>query len=128
MNKLTVKYIVFMFAIVMMFTACGTPTNSGMDLNDVSGNEKTMENLRIPSDFNWKTFRSVTLKLEGTPGVFEVIAENGVLIHRANIVQNQSYEFTIGVASYQREVILKHAGTTRVIDLRNQSTQLNIVL
>ena len=117
-----------MVFILMMFTACGAPTNSGMDVSDVPGNERTMNEINVPQDFNWKTFREVNLTLNGGQGAFEIQTMNGNTIYRANLIENKTNSFKIAVAAYEKEIVLKHAGETRKIVLTNTNAQLNFNL
>jgi hypothetical protein len=128
MEKQSVKLIMVMVFILMMFTACGAPTNSGMDVSDVPGNERTMNEINVPQDFNWKTFREVNLTLNGGQGAFEIQTMNGNTIYRANLIENKTNSFKIAVAAYEKEIVLKHAGETRKIVLTNTNAQLNFNL
>lgn len=108
-----------------MVASCSSPSSSKNDDQDNPAQVKTMEDIRVSPNFDWKTFRDVRLTLDGGEGLFEVVSPRGVVYHKANLLPNQEYSFNLTVPTYERNVMVKHAGQSVPLDLSDNSAQMS---
>ncbi len=78
----------------------------------------TMEDLKVPSDFNWKTTKDVNVTLKGGfNGLAEVVASNGVVYHRAFLRENVAYSVKLSVPTYEKSIRLRYMGQEVTVEL-----------
>jgi hypothetical protein len=76
------------------------------------------EQLKIASDFNWKTFKDVQLTLTGTANsIIEVASSNQTVYQRAYLSKDQAYTMKLSVPSYETSVHLLYMGKDININL-----------
>lgn len=76
------------------------------------------EQLKVTSDFNWKTFKDVQLTLTGTGNsIVEVTSANKVVYQRAYLSKDLAYTMKLSVPAYETAVHLLYMGKNVTIPL-----------
>lgn len=69
------------------------------------------EQLKVTSDFNWKTFKDVQLTLTGTANsIVEVASTNQTVYQRAYLSKDLAYTMKLSVPAYETSVHLLYMG------------------
>jgi hypothetical protein len=80
------------------------------------------EQLKVASDFNWKTFKDVELTLTGTANsIVQVVSANQTVYQKAYLSKDQAYTMKLSVPSTETSVHLLYQGQDVNINL-NAST------
>lgn len=78
----------------------------------------SMEDLQVPSNFDWKTTKDVNFNLKGEyNSLVEVLASNGKVYHKAFLTQNQNYGVKLTIPSYEKQVTLRYKGQEVPVEL-----------
>lgn len=98
-------------ALLFLFVGCDSPISNPSDvLNDTS----SIENLRVPSDFNWRTDHVVSVSLEGYElSSVRITTDEGDLLHRAILHPGTTYTVTLSLPAHQQNVIVHYRGQQR---------------
>jgi len=71
----------------------------------------TMNDLKVSSNFNWKTSHEIQITLTGfVNGLVEVASPKGVVYQRAYLQQNQPYTMKVTVPAFETTVHLLYMG------------------
>jgi len=69
------------------------------------------EQLKVTSDFNWKTFKDIQLTLTGTSNsIVEVASNNQTVYQRAYLAKDMAYTMKLSVPAYETSVHLLYMG------------------
>ena len=80
------------------------------------------EQLKVASDFNWKTFKDVQLTLTGTANsVVEVASTNNIVYQRAYLSKDLAYTMKLSVPSYETSVHLLYMGKDVSVNLSSNN-------
>jgi len=80
------------------------------------------EQLKVASDFNWKTFKDVQLTLTGTANsLVEVASANNVVYQRAYLSKDLAYTMKLSVPSYETSVHLLYMGKDVSVNLSSNN-------
>jgi len=91
----------------LIFTACDAPSNS----KDSTNSAKGMENINVPSDFDWKTTSDIQFSLTAyQKGRVQILSENGSVFHQANLGEDNSYEVKLTIPAYVDELKVMYRG------------------
>jgi hypothetical protein len=86
----------------------------------------TINEMKVPSSFNWKTSHDVKLKLTGfVNGLVEVSSPKGVVYQRAVLKLNVPYTMKISVPAYETSVHMQYMGQD--VELKLNSDNLSYV-
>ncbi len=86
----------------------------------------TMEDLKVPSNFDWKTTKDYYFTVKGNnSGLFQVISNKGTAYHRAFLTPGQTYSVKIALPAFEKEVKLLFMGQEIMVELDKQSINLN---
>jgi hypothetical protein len=78
----------------------------------------TMDDLKVASDFNWKTFENYQLDLTANEnGMVSVISEKGTVLQKAYLKQGETYSMKLAVSADQHSVKLLFRGKIAELDL-----------
>jgi len=80
---------------------------------------ETMDELVVPSDFNWKTTRDYQFNVTtASNGIATITSENGNVIYlKAFITANEAYTMKIALPSYEKKVQISFKGQTEILEL-----------
>ncbi len=79
-----------------------------------------LNNIKVPSDFTWKTIHDVQITLTGfVNGLVEVVSPKGVVYQRAFIRQDQPYTMKVTVPAYETSVHLLYMGQNVEVKMGN---------
>ncbi len=109
------KKIAFLLAITLtvFFTSC---KKDRFDYNEPK--PENMEELTIPSSFDWKTTKDIQLTLTAqSNGIVEVTNSQGIAFQKAFLMPNQPYTMKLTVPSYEKTVKLKFLGQEASLEL-----------
>lgn len=102
-----------MFALTIVFASCKKDFTETIEQTP-----ETMEDLKVPANFDWKTTTEVTVSMKsGVNGLAEVAAPNGIVYHRAFLKENETYEVKLTVPAYEKRIHLRHKGLDKAIEL-----------
>lgn len=80
------------------------------------------EQLKVASDFNWKTFKDVQLTLTGTANsIVEVASTNNIVYQRAYLSKDLAYTMKLSVPSYETSVHLLYMGKDISVNLSSNN-------
>jgi hypothetical protein len=95
------------------------------DIKDVSpqqtsGTIKSMSEMKVSSDFNWKTTQSVDLELT-VPVKSSLVVKSsaGVIYHKALIQTSNVYKVNIAIPIYEKELNVVINGVPNVLQIDN---------
>lgn len=122
MKKQSIWLVTFVVMFAMIFAACKSPSSSGYDSAEANGNGMTMEDIKVPKNFNWKTFATYDITLEAEEaGQFQVVSESGTVYHRANLNGKDAYTFNLAIPTYEDKVKVQFRGESMLLDLSSKS-------
>jgi hypothetical protein len=108
-------------ALTIVFTSCKKDRFENED--QVPAN---MEELTVPSNFDWKTTKDVQLTLSASSnGIVEVNNNQGISYQKAFLTSGQPYTMKLTVPSYEKTVKLKFLGQVVDIELTSAALQHN---
>lgn len=83
---------------------------------------QTMEDLKVPSEFNWKTTKDISLTLT-TPvrGIVEVTNEKGIAYQKAYLQPATPYTMKLTVPVYEQTVLLKFSNEVIPLQLTSHT-------
>ncbi len=85
-----------------------------------------MDELEIPSDFNWKTIKDFQLTLTGyANSIVEVTSPQGTVYQKAFLTKNEPYSIKLTVPTYEKSIRLKYMG--QIIELELASNEIEYV-
>jgi len=80
------------------------------------------DQLKVASDFNWKTTKDVLLTLTGTTNsLVEVASANNTVYQRAYLSKNLTYTMKLSVPSYETSVHLLYMGKDVNVNLSSNN-------
>lgn len=85
-------------------------------------NTGSMEELRVPTDFDWKTSKDYYLSLiVSTEGIVEVSSKSSILYYRAYLKPGISNEIKLTLPGFEKVIILKFQDKTAELILKNSN-------
>ncbi|PKP50979.1 MAG: hypothetical protein CVT92_13890 [Bacteroidetes bacterium HGW-Bacteroidetes-1] len=118
MKKITLIAII-LFTVV--FTSCKKDRFIGPDTTP-----ENMEQLTVPTSFDWKTTKDVQLTLTAnSSGIVEVTNSQGVVYQKAFLTQSQPYTMKLTVPVYEKNVKAKFMGQEQDIELSANNLIIN---
>jgi hypothetical protein len=100
------KFTLIFFLAILVFSSCKKDLDvvkpeSSSNLNDVN----------VPSDFNWKTSHEVQITITGfVNGLVEIASPKGVVYQRGFLQQNQPYSMKVTIPAYETAVHFLYMG------------------
>lgn len=120
------KKLVFLISIGIVFimTSCSKAPNVGETPNTIvstiptTTTTVTMENLEVSSNFNWKTYKDISLTLTGSNNsIVEVVSPNGTVYQKAYLSKDKSFNLKLAVPTYETELKLKFDGQEKSVNI-----------
>jgi hypothetical protein len=119
MTKLFKLALMGLIAATFILSAC---KKDKIDEPEVS--PLTIEELDIPTGFNWQTQTNYFVKLEATEnGIVEVLNKAGVPYVKAYLTANQSYNMKLTVPAFEVVVTLRFRGSETSLNLDAQNLE-----
>jgi hypothetical protein len=123
------KKLLLLLVIGAIFTlsSCRKEANSSMLPNSTSTTPTATqitktEQLKVASDFNWKTFKDIQLTLTGTASsIVEVASSNQTVYQRAYLSKDQGYTMKLSVPSYETSFHLLYMGKDVNVNLSSNN-------
>ncbi|MCX6282625.1 MAG: hypothetical protein NTW31_00065 [Bacteroidetes bacterium] len=79
-----------------------------------------MSDLKVSSDFNWKTTQNIDLELTSPSKASLVIkSASGVIFHKALLQGGETYKTSITIPNYMKELNIVVNGVTSVLKIEN---------
>ncbi len=108
-----------MITLAVVFSSCKK------DFDELQTTPDTMEQLKVPSNFDWKTTKDVSINFAaGSNGIVEVTNGNGIAYQKAFLQADASYTMILTIPSYEKSLIAKFKGQEESIVL--DSERINI--
>jgi hypothetical protein len=80
------------------------------------------DQLKVASDFNWKTFKDVQLTLTGSANsIVEIASANNTVYQRAYLSKDLAYTMKLSVPSYETSVHLLYMGKDVNVNLSSNN-------
>lgn len=118
MKSVPLPFIAALLVSFIALSACNAPA-AGPDPNLPV--ERTQD-LRVPDSFDWRTQRDISITLTGyQTGLVSLVAEDGTVYHRANLIDTQAYTFTLTVPAYMKEIKVLYNGHEQKLRLDRPS-------
>ncbi|MCX6287400.1 MAG: hypothetical protein NTY96_09825 [Bacteroidetes bacterium] len=95
------------------------------DIKDIapdqtSGKIKSMSDLKVSSDFNWKTTQNIDLELTVPVKSSLVIkASSGVIFQKALLPANETYKTAITIPNYMKDLTFVVNGVSYIMKIEN---------
>ncbi len=110
MKKLILISVIFLG---IVFTSCRKDFDEQPEQAPTS-----MEDLQVPSNFDWKTTKDVNFNLKGEfNSLVEVLASNGKVYHKAFLTQNQTYGVKLTLPAYEKQITLRYRSQEVTVEL-----------
>ena len=109
------KKIAFIFAITLsiVFTSC---KKDRFDDNDPK--PENMEELTVPSSFDWKTTKNIQLTLSApSNGIVEVTNSQNIAYQKAFLTVGKTYTMKLSLPTYEKNVKIRFMGQEVLIEL-----------
>ena len=104
---------ILMIGMGILFTSCKKERVENPDTTP-----DTMEELKVPADFSWKTTKDYNLTLSANAnGVAEVNNASGITYQKAYLSPGQAYTMKLTVPAYEKTVKLKFLGQEAELQL-----------
>ena len=119
-------YLLIMAVLVVTLFACNKPDL----LDDKSGEEigsvKTMNDLVVDNDFDWKTTKDLEVVLTTQlNGVVKINSKEGFTYHKAMVLAGKEYTSKITIPSYVKSLELEFGGETHDFVLNDNKIEFN---
>jgi len=120
-------FFLIVIGVILTLSSCRKETNSSMVPNSTTTTPAATqitktEQLKVASDFNWKTFKNVQLTLTGTANsIVEVAASDQTVYQRAYLSKDQAYTMKLSVPSYETSVHLLYMGKDINVNLSSNN-------
>lgn len=122
MKMQSTRVFTMIFSLVLVLAACKAPSNSNYEALESDENRTTYLDMKVPSDFNWRTFEEFEVTLEADQrGLVQVKSTKGVVYHRANLNGADPYSFKLSVPSYEQEVVVLFRGEEATLNLASKN-------
>lgn len=118
-TKLTIFSIII---ILLGFTSCRKELSQG------NPEDKTIHDIQVSDEFNWKTTRDIQLTLTANAdGIIEVANDQGIAYQKAYLTSGTPLLMKFTVPSYEDQITLKFSGqeVSLGLDSENLSYQFN---
>jgi hypothetical protein len=112
---------------ILTLSSCRKEANSSMLPNSTATTPTATQitktdQLKVASDFNWKTFKDVQLTMTGTANsIVEVASSNQTVYQRAYLAKDQAYTMKLSVPSYETSVHLLYMGKDVNVNLSSNN-------
>lgn len=117
-------YILVSAALLVSTISCQKPDILEKELSDQIEVTKTMDDLVVGSEFDWKTTKDIQVKLDvGANGTVYINSPEGDTFQKAFIRKNDEYLSKITVPTYVDEIQLVYAGRTEVVPIVNNKLE-----
>lgn len=119
----TMKNLVFLLVVGVILTLSSCQKE---DLSSTKPSSSTTvvqtktEQLKVASEFNWKTYKDVQITLTGsTNNIVQVTSANQTVYQQAFLAKDQAYAMKITVPSYETSVHLLYMGKDVTLKLNS---------
>ncbi len=121
------KKMMLIFAVLtILFTSCKKDLIENEEFPGEQINDKTMVDLTVDEDFNWKTTKDIQVNLTGaTKGVVLINSAEGDNYHKGMLTSGVEYETKITVPTYVNEVQLAYDDQVYNMTLENKKINYN---
>ncbi len=111
-----------LFCLVILFSMIACRKDIEVTKSDISqGHLKSMTELKVASDFNWKTFRDVQVELYGTAKTVVFLKSSSGAVYEKAIVQpHQTYNTIIAIPTYETELTITCNGQPHIVKILNE--------
>lgn len=93
---------------------------------DFTVNQPKTENIEVPEQFDWKTTKNYSIVFSTSQnGLVEVSNNAGLPYQKAFLVPEKVYSMKLTVPSYETQVIIKHNGQVRELELSTSTMYVN---
>ncbi len=111
------KKIIFILILFVSLASCK---------KDIPGPEdklpSTMEELQVPSNFNWKTSKDIELTVTGkADGIVSVTSTGGNIYQKAYLNANQAYTMRLTLPSYEKSIRIQFMGQQVTLELTSMT-------
>ena len=108
-------FLLLFIATIVVTTSCKKETT-----DPVTPDPETLDEMVFPSEFNWKTYKDITVSVTGYATSFlEVKSSEGAVYQKIVLQKNTPYSGNVTVPSYETEVHLVYMGQDVVFELSN---------
>jgi hypothetical protein len=102
-----------LIAITLVFTSCKKDR-----FDDTIQKPENMEELTVPSNFDWKTTKDIQLTLSApSNGIVEVTNSQNVVYQKAFLATGQSYTMKLSLPTYEKTIKIRFMGQEVNIEL-----------
>lgn len=88
-----------------------------------------LDELEVSSNFNWKTYKDVSLILTGNNNsIVEVISQDGQTVYqKVYLTNNKAYEIKLAVPTYEKQLKLKFNGQVKSVNISSGNANYTFV-
>lgn len=108
-----------LFCLVFLFSLTACRKDIEVTKSDPSqGNLKSMTELKVASDFSWKTFQDVQVELSATTKTVVFLkSSSGAVYEKAIVLPKQTYNTIIAVPTYETELTISCNGQPHTVKI-----------
>jgi hypothetical protein len=115
-------FLIIAIGLILSFASCKKESVSSMAPAQVTPPQTVQitktDQLKVASDFNWKTFKDFQLTMTGTANsIVEVASSNNIVYQRAYLTKDLAYTMKLSVPSYETSVHLLYMGQDVSVNL-----------
>ena len=119
-------FLLIAIAVIFSLSSCKKESASSMAPAQVIPPQTVQitktDQLKVASDFNWKTFKDIQLILTGTSNsIVEVASANNTVYQRAYLSKDLAYTMKLSVPSYESSIHLLYMGKDVNINLSSNN-------
>jgi hypothetical protein len=104
---------IFVVALTIVFTSCKKDRFDNTDPKP-----EKMEELKVPSNFDWKTTKDIQLTLSApSNGIVEVTNSQNIAYQKAFLTPGQTYTMNLTLPTYETKVKIRFMGQEVLIEL-----------
>ncbi len=105
--------------LLLIVFSCKKDINS-IAPDQASGKLKSMSDLKVSSDFNWKTTQNIDMELTSPEKASLVVkSASGVVFQKALLQGGETYKTSITIPNYMKELTFVVNGVSSVINIQN---------
>lgn len=119
--KTTIQKLAFVLLAVGLISLAGCKKDlEMMEPAPSPGMTTSMKDMKVNTDFDWKTTTAYQVAISSNAkAVLYIKSKEGTVYHKAMVNNGETYNTSITVPSYERELEILLAGQSRTVSLTN---------
>jgi len=105
--------------VVVLLSACGSPSSAPNNSDDPNGEINTLADVKVPSNFDWSTYRGSEFSISATQaGVLQITSPNQQVVYYAAFIDGSSaHSFNLPLPTFEKQVRAVFNGQSKLLEV-----------